>query len=228
MKSGPLTDESLATEGSPVPIRFTAFALGKDPLVRGITILFVVAAIPLLIPILADDWRSIYGHHIIEVVFLVLLLVAIRYRLSSVEEPNERRFWNLITFGFAWWILATGTGPIAEVLFTDAEMISQIVKNGPYLIFYGAIITALEIHPHVKRDSIGYQLQNLNWVGLFVLLFGLFSYFLVVPSIYRGDTSAFWSSTLALFVAFAGAGNYPGMESGLCMPPGRRNNLGHR
>jgi hypothetical protein len=39
----------------------------------------VLAAVPLLIPILSEEWRAEYGHHIIDLPFLVALLVAMRF-----------------------------------------------------------------------------------------------------------------------------------------------------
>lgn len=181
---------------------FSTVSLGQDRIVLGIVVAIALASVPILTPILSDEWRGIYSQHFIEFPFLVALLLAIRFRLRSVEEIGERRFWNLLMFGFAWWLAALAINPIADVLLADSRLLREFAKNAPYLMLYGAIAAALDIHPHVPHDPITHQLRTLDRAGSFVLLFCLLSYFLVVPSITSLDTTVFWASSLALFAAF--------------------------
>ena len=175
-------------------------SLARDQVVRGIVVLCVLAAVPIVIPILSDEWRAVYGRHIVDLPFLAALLVAIRFRLRGVREETERRFWNLLTFGFACWLGVQLVNIVYRDLI-DSQTIRQIVNNVPYLLFFGATAAALEIQPHVRSDRLTRRLRGLDRVGSFVFLFGLLLYFLVLPGILSRNSLAFWPSSLALFVA---------------------------
>lgn len=196
-----------STDGSPDVAVISASVggsirlLGQDWVVRGIIVALILVSIPLLTPILDDDWQVIYGQWIVEPPFLIALLVAIRFHLRSVKEAGERLFWNLLTAAFASWLVALVSGPAAEILLADSGTIKEFAEDAPYILFYAVIAAALEVHPHVRDDPITHRLKILDRIGSFILLFGLLSYFLVVPRISSGNTAAFWASSLALFVA---------------------------
>lgn len=201
MKSASKTDQPPKEEESFPSYGEAPDSLAQDWIVRGICIALVLASLPLLFPILSDEWQSTYGRHLLDPPFLVALLVAIRYRLRSVEDTIERRFWNLLTLAFACWLLTLMGGVIADNLLADSEALRLSAKNGPYLLFYAGLAAALELHSHGQEDPTTRRLQILNWVGSFILLFGLLAYFLVAPSFMRESSSGFWASSLALFVA---------------------------
>ena len=201
MKSASKTDQSPAEEESFLSYRESLGSLAQDWIVRGICIALVLASLPLLFPILSDEWLSTYGRRLLEPPFLVALLVSIRYRMRSVEDPSERRYWNLLTLGFTFWLLTLMSGVIADNLLADSEALRLSVKNGPYLLFYAALAAALELHSHGRDDPTTRPLQILNWAGSFILLLGLLAYFLAAPSFMRDSSSGFWASSLALFVA---------------------------
>ena len=201
MKSASKTDQSPAEEESFPSYGESPGSLAQDWIVRGICIALVLASLPLLFPILSDEWLSTYGRRLLDPPFMVALLIAIRYRLRSVEDTSERRFWNLLTVGFACWLLTLMGSAIADNLIADSEVLRLSVKNGPYLLFYAGLAAALELQSHGREDPITHRLQILNWAGSFILLFGLLAYFLVAPSFMRESSSGFWASSLALFVA---------------------------
>ena len=176
-------------------------SLARDQVVRGITALCVLAALPIVIPVLSDEWRATYGRHIVGPPFLVMLLVGIRLRLRGVREEPERRFWNLLTVGFACWLGVLLINVVYENLI-ESQTIRQVVNNVPYLLFFGATAATLEIQPHVRSDRLTRRLRRLDRVGSFVFLFGLLLYFLVLPGLQSRDSLAFWASSLALWVAF--------------------------
>ncbi len=193
----PVDDEFSMPDDSPAP------SLCQDSVVWAMVAALAIVAIPLLFPVMDDEWRQIYGQYLVDVPFLVCLLLAFRWRLHGVEEIGERRFWNLLTVGFAAWLVAVAISAfsIAEALFDNTEKYRPFINNAPYLLLYGAMAAALEIHPHVRHDPIALPLRRLHWAGSFVLLFGLLSYFLVLPSFSGGGAVGFWASSLALFVA---------------------------
>ena len=173
MKSASKTDQSPAEEESFPSYGESPGSLAQDWIVRGICIAVVLASLPLLFPILSDEWLSTYGRHLLDPPFLVALLVSIRYRMRSVEDPGERRFWNLLTLGFACWLLTLVGGAIAGNLLANSEALRLSVKNGPYLLFYAALAAVLELHSHGRDDPTPRSLQILNWIGSLILLFGV-------------------------------------------------------
>ncbi|MEO2177181.1 MAG: EAL domain-containing protein [bacterium] len=212
-RRGTLTDQGmqkLANPGSeasvfptdkPLSAEHPSGSFGQDRIVQAVIAALIIASIPFLIPVLSDTWQTIYSQHL-DLPFLMAAILAIRFRLRNVKEDAEHRFWNLLTFGLAWWLAALVMGPIATVLLTDSVVLGGFVMNAPFLMLYGAIAVALEIHPHVRRDPVTHYLRTLNRAGAFFLLFGLLLYFLVVPGLSIGYDSAVQSSSYSLFVAF--------------------------
>jgi diguanylate cyclase (GGDEF)-like protein len=158
-------------------------------------VLCALAAVPFVVPLLSDEWRIAYGQSFIYFPFLAVLLVSIRVRVRTVTDPTERRFWNLLTFGFACWLGALLGNMAATVI--DSRAISEILNNVPYLLFYGAIALAIEVPPYLPSSLPRGRLRVLDRIGAMVLLFGMLMYFLVLPGLVRAE--AFWGSSLALF-----------------------------
>lgn len=162
--------------------------------------MLVLASLPLLAPILSDEWRTLYGRHLIDLPFLGAMLIAIRLRLRRVSNDTERRFWNALTFGFAWWFGIL----VIEIFYRRLigwEALWPIINNVPYFIFYGSIIAALEMQPYSRSDASTLRLRTLERIGSFAFLLALLLYFLVLPGLMEMDLTAFWASSLALFVA---------------------------
>lgn len=182
-------------EPSALPQAAPGRSLARDKVVRAVLVLCALAAVPFVVPLLSDEWRAVYGEHVVALPFLALLLVSIRVRLRTVTDPTERRFWNLLTFGFACWLGALLGNTTATVI--DSRAISEILNNVPYLLFYGAIAMALEAPPYLPSALLTGRLRALDRIGSMLLLFGLLMYFLVLPGLVRAE--AFWGSSLALF-----------------------------
>lgn len=174
----------------------------RDPIAGGALLVLGLASLPMFLPVFSETWQVVYGARILDLSFLSMVLCAIGLRLRRVDEPRERRFWQLLAVGMAAWLFATISSPIVDALGIPRGPLHALLKNGPYLLLYAAIAAALEIHPHVRHDPVFYPLRILEWAGSFLLLFGLLVYFLVIPSVTYKETSAFWASSLALFVTF--------------------------
>ena len=171
-------------------------SLFHDGVVRGLGLLLVLAAIPISTPLLGGPWRETYGHHI-GLLFLLAVVPALAIRARRAADEAERRFWELFTLGFVFWLAAW----LFDLAFFDVLSRApwEFVNNGLYVLFYAAIALALEVHPHVRPDPQTVRLRALNRIGSAVILFGLLMYFVVLPVLLR--ETAFWASSLALFVA---------------------------
>ena len=170
--------------------------LADDKVVRWVAWLFALAAVPYVVPVLGDEWRAEYGGAI-ELPFLALLIVSVRLRLRGVTKPTERRFWNLLTFGFACWAGALLSDVVGHTLLGSGTA-WDLLSNLLYLLDFGAIALALEVHPRVRSDGMSGHLRALHLIGSFLVIFGVLLYFLILPGL---QGSAFWASSLALFVA---------------------------
>lgn len=192
-----VAEELLLSDGRPEP------SLGEDRVVWGLAAGLAIAAIPLLFPVFDEKWALLYDNFV-DIPFIVCVLLAFRWRLRGVDEVGERRFWNLLFIGFSAWLITSTLAAfliLGEGLFDNYGKYRPFIINAPYLVLYGALAAALEIHPHVRHDPISLPLRRLHWAGSFVLLFGLLCYFLVVPGFSGGGALGFWTSSLALFVA---------------------------
>lgn len=188
-------------EAHPGSLTLGGGPFAQDPVLRWMAGLMGLAAVPILVPFLSEEWRVFYGLHIVSLPLLGVVLVAIRTRLSDVTEETERRFWNLLTLSFASLFVAEAISVVVTDSWIDSPTIRQFVEDGPYLMFYGALAAALDTHPKVRSPHETRGLRALDRVGSFVLLFGLLSYFLVLPGLSSQGSSTFLSSSLALFVA---------------------------
>jgi hypothetical protein len=108
-----------------------------------------LSAVPFLVPILSDTWRVTYGQHLVAPPFLIALIVALGMRARAAADVAERRFWALFVFGFLAWLSSLVLFSIAPF---ESISVQRVINNLPYLLFYGALAVALEVHPRVRSD----------------------------------------------------------------------------
>ena len=73
-------------------------ALLSDPIVRIDVALWTLVAALLLAPVLPPAWMAFYSEHVLEAPFQALIIVAVWFRIGTVEDETERHFWKLIGF----------------------------------------------------------------------------------------------------------------------------------
>ncbi len=161
---------------------------------QGMAALCTLVALLLGTPILSEESRAFFWY-LIEVPFLVAVIFALHFRVREATEKADRRFWNLLTWGFAGWLASL----VIQMVYGGPDFAPDLLTNVPYLLFYGATAAALEVQPHVRAQPMPRRLRALDQIGSSVVLFGLLLYFVVLPGLVRQD--AFWTSSLALFVA---------------------------
>lgn len=173
----------------------------NDTRVRIVCLIFLGAALFLLTPTLPFHWREFSAQYLLSPIFLVMMLVAMQQRLRLVTDKTEQRFWRTLIFAFYCWLLSLALAPLADSYLGANIVLQGVVTNTPFIAFYAALVAALDIHPHVKRDGFTYPLRSLEWAGSFIIFFGALAYFLIIPGAWSGRGSSLWSSSLALFVA---------------------------
>lgn len=129
-----------------------------------------------------------YGVHVISwyegsLLTQPFVLFALQYRLRELRSPAERRFWNLWSWGFFFWL----TSALFVVFFPVANktMSGQLFEDVCYLLFYFFFFFALENRPFqvVPADfaEIWYRRRRYDIVGGVLLAVGLLLYFVVTP-----------------------------------------------
>ena len=169
----------------------------RDPFIRVVFVLFGLVALPYVIPVMSEEWMRSYGALFVDLPFLALVIVAIRFHLHGISDPAERRFWSVLSFAPALWL---GVGLLNFVFSgsTTWEVIDYLIDDLSYLFFYAAIAVALESCPHLPLERMNRRLRALNRIGAFVFLFGSLLYITVLPGLF--DADAYWTSSLVLFV----------------------------
>ena len=173
----------------------------RDRVVRGLAVLLALSTLPLIVPFLDEAGRATYGRQFIHAPFLIVLIVALGVRIRRAQDAPEHRFWMLLGAAFLFWLSAVVMDVVA-VANAEPLVTVRLVNGLPYLLFYGAMAAALEIHPHVSADPLTGRLRTLDRVSSLVFLFALLMYFLVLPGLMADEF--FWASTLALFAALDG------------------------
>jgi diguanylate cyclase (GGDEF)-like protein len=168
-------------------------SLWKDGAVRGVVLFLAAISLPVSLPLLGETARAFWGEHLMELPMLLVLVTGLLVRAHAVDNASERRFWRLLAAGFLFWVLSDVVN-LARGFFASGDL-QRLLVNGPFLLFYGAVVLALEVDPHVRSDPDLGRLRRLDRVGAAVFLFGLLMYFLVLPSL----QNPLWDSSLALF-----------------------------
>ena len=122
----------------------------QDPVVRLALIGFVLAALPLLIPLLNAEWRAWYGRDVVLLPFLLLALASLARRWHTCSDSRERRFWSLLTLAICGWLAVEIIEHLADYLFLQAGYLHDVVSQAPYILQYVGFIAAVEVQPGVR------------------------------------------------------------------------------
>ncbi len=111
----------------------------------------------------------------LSLIFLVLLLAALRFDLDKVSGAAERRFWNCLSAAFGSWLAGSllTLAPLPEIMLLIGE-------EAFYAVYYMSFVMALEEQPHL-RSRLRPKRGLLNWPAFAILVLGLFAYFVMIP-----------------------------------------------
>jgi len=170
-------------------------SLNRDPLLLMAIALFGLMSLPYLIPVMNEDQMWSYGFFI-DLPFVTLMIVAIRYHLPNITDPAERRFWRALSIAPTAWL---GMGLInVFVTLPSWKGVDYVISDLTYIFFYATLAIALENPPHLPTVAKNRRLRALNRIGAFVFLFGALLYITVLPGLFNANV--YWNSSLLLFV----------------------------
>lgn len=127
---------------------------------------------------------------------LLIAMAAPWIGLPTFKSPAERLFWAL-------WTVAQGAVLLVEYLFIDPNSflnVSELSIDLGYVLFYMAIVMALQVKPDRRGQARGWRTHDLleaSGTGVFVLI--LLLYFVLIPSAYSPDDFSSWVPSLILY-----------------------------
>jgi PAS domain S-box-containing protein len=172
--------------------------LHRDPMARLFFLLLACLVLLYVLPILSSQHLWFFAEYVVGIILSVFLLVAIRYRLTKIKSASERRFWNLIAAGMLVWL-------VVELVFLatpDGRWTSwmNLMVDGLYLVFYLLFFLAIITRPHVKKATeAAPSLWNLEVTATFILIYGLLTYFVIIP---RGLTPAAYDTWIPSYLLY--------------------------
>ncbi|MFQ5538030.1 MAG: ATP-binding protein [Gemmatimonadota bacterium] len=169
----------------------------RDRLLWAAVAVWVISTLPLLFPILPEDWRFTYGDQFSDVLpMLTALALIVRHARRSAAR--KRIFWGLLAGGIAAWL---GVRVLYLVVPFEAwgwelDLSSDLL----YLTGYLAIAFAIEARPdRIPVSAPESRLRNLETAGILFFVFGMLAYFVLVPSVFDPESYASWVPSLLLY-----------------------------
>ncbi len=177
--------------------------LGKDRVLQVFATLFVAAQIPYVVPVMGPEPMALYSWSLSSVMFLPFIAALLWPRRRDGYSRNEIAFWKILCLAYIlWWVSS------AINLLWPEEQWSIWVEVGVeclYLGYYSSVFVALSHSPHRTRPQSIVNADSRLWlVAVIMLVFCLYSYFVVIPSQYIFDYSTTWGPSLLLYTFLDG------------------------
>ena len=80
-------------------------SLLADPVARVVIAVWTLVAFLLFVPILPSAWMAAFSSQAVDLPFLPLVLLAVAFGYRGIEDDVERRFWRLVGFAYASWLV---------------------------------------------------------------------------------------------------------------------------
>ncbi len=175
-------------------------SLGRDRI-------FLVALGALAVCVLAYLWPGLglqswlHEHnYLTDLVWLLLIIVALRSGRRQLKTSDERAFWLLVCIGVGSWAVVAAFFSLFPSVEVDVTV--AIVQDLFYLGFYGLMLAATELDPDESQPSMVTDIAR-RFVGIAgpaVLTLGLFAYLIVVPAVFVREEFLSWVPSLLLYV----------------------------
>ncbi len=157
-------------------------ALLSDPIVRVDVALWTLVAVLLVVPVLPAPWMTFFSEHVLDTPFQALVIVAVWFRLGTVEDEAERRFWTLIGLSAVTTLAVSASYAVLNPL-GRWTIGWNIFADVGYLAGYILMLLAIEVRPHGRAaGSLGGRERQLRTFGIVAFTCFLLTYFIIVPA----------------------------------------------
>ncbi|MFQ5528114.1 MAG: ATP-binding protein [Thermoanaerobaculia bacterium] len=177
---------------APATGRVLARHLSRDRWVQLTLAVWVVLALPYLVPIYTAPGLSAHSEFWIDLILIPVAVLCCLVGLPVLRAVAERRFWLLVACsliamwlaGFAYWTPRGQTLPF-------------ILSDVLYLVFYLSLGLAALQAPHRERSARPHT--GLGALGIVVGLLGLLTYFVLIPGTLDAERYTTWLPSMYLF-----------------------------
>ncbi len=157
--------------------------LARDPFVRGAAGLLLAFLVVFLLrnPFLRE--LIVSTNYPADLIWLLLLLVALLSGHKRVAAPEERTFWTLLGIGTAAWALAALFFTLCPVCMDRIPWL--VAADLLYVVFYALILTATELDPDREEGRLlqDAELRLVGIAGPLIVGLSLFSYLVIIPAV---------------------------------------------
>ncbi|HEX9637045.1 MAG TPA: GGDEF domain-containing protein [Acidobacteriota bacterium] len=188
-------------------------ALSTDPIVLAGLALMLLVATPYLVPILSPGALEAYGNEYSGFPLIGFGIFAMLYRLRWIQDPRERRFWNLWVLSLTAWLIQQAIQALTQADSSDVPI--NLIEDLLLVCFYLFAVLAIEARPHHPRHPTeNRQLASLRETAVVVFSFGLLIYFAVIPA---HISQSFYQMLFPSFVIFIVLDAYLALRLGLIL-----------
>lgn len=171
--------------------------LARDPIVLGGVVVWFLAIIPSLLPLLSADATYTWADQFSDVPSLILIVGALALGVVRAEDPTTRLFWWLIQIAILCWLGVRVLFVVVpfEQWGTGMDLASDVL----YLCGYLLLAMGLERQIRLQRSGGDTKAEYFEAAGTLVFGFGLLAYFVVAPSVFNPDVYETWVTSLLLY-----------------------------
>ncbi len=171
--------------------------LRRDPVMRFAVPVLLLSLLPYVLPLFGEEAQHLYADAYADLPLLILIIGAFQVGLRKVVDDRERRFWNLWSVAFGFWVAIRLLFVVAPVA-VQVDHRFDVVIDLLYCCFYLSLVVAVDLEPgsgYVPPDSVAAATTS----GTAVAAAALLGYFAVIPSAINPDNYSTWVPSLILY-----------------------------
>jgi diguanylate cyclase (GGDEF)-like protein len=174
--------------------------LKRDPVFRAALLVWALAALPYLVPLLSPAALENYGLIYSNWPLLLVGIAACRFGLEKLPDRMERIFWALWATALGLWL---GQSFLAAVPALWSDPWARLGQDFFYVAFYFCLLVSLRLEPHLGPERPGWTRPRLlAAAGTAVFALGLLVYFAGVPLIYEPRLDSSDVPSLVMYLVF--------------------------
>lgn len=170
------------TERSDQPFRVSWQFLRSRPYLTTALLIYAALNISYLFLVPAQ-YLADFDYYFAELILLVVAVPLFVRAAVTADDSNVRAFWILLTVGLAGWLLARILSFVTQS-WSSSQF--EILKDFLFLIYFGSMVFAIELQLHRNPTNAWIQRCTATAVGSVLLVFAVFCYFAILPTIASG------------------------------------------
>ncbi len=79
--------------------------LKGDPFIRITLFFYALVCLTILLPAFPEDQLALILDYCVDPATIFLVILAFQHRLGRIKDAAEKRFWNLLTIAYGFWLV---------------------------------------------------------------------------------------------------------------------------